>query len=278
MGTFESAEIVRTNDGRQYHIGVGADDIAPTILLCGDPARAYRVAKAFDRARQPITHREYVTITGVYKGLPLTVMATGMGPDNTEIALVELAQLQPQLTLIRIGSSGGLMKGIVIGSVVISTGAVRLENTTDAYVVPGYPAVPHVEVTLALVEAAARRKIPHTCGLTATAAGFYAPQARKVPGFPVRDPELPAKLDGMKVVNFEMESSVLFTLGTLAGARTGAVCAVYNNRHENRFIDEATMQLAEHRCIEVGLGAVEILAEMDRRRGQAPYWLPSMGV
>ncbi|MBI2345480.1 MAG: nucleoside phosphorylase [Deltaproteobacteria bacterium] len=278
MGTFESAEVVRTKEGRQYHIGAGPRDVASTILLCGDPARAHRVATYLTDTAKPITHREYVTITGKYRGHPVTVMATGMGPDNTEIAVVELAQLAPACTLIRIGSSGGLMQGIEIGSLVISTGAVRLENTSAAYVIDGYPAVAHIEVTLALMEAANRLGVKTTTGLTATAPGFYAPQARKVPGFPVRDPELPERLDAMKVVNFEMESSVLFTLGHLCGARAGTVCAVVNNRHQNRFISEEEMHTAEQRCIEVGLGAVEILAAMDARRGRAPIWLPSMGL
>lgn len=278
MGSFESAEIVCTKEGRQYHIGVGPRDIAPTILLCGDPARAHRIAQHFSQPRPPVTHREYVTITGVYKGLPLTVMATGMGPDNTEIAVIELAQLCQRPTLIRLGSCGGLMQGISLGELVVSTGAVRLENTTDSYVCDGYPAVPHVEVTLALLESARRLSIPTHAGLTATTPGFYAPQARKIPGFPVRDPELPARLDAMKVANFEMESSVLFVLGHLAGARTGAVCAVYSNRHLNQFIDEQAMRQAEERCIAVGLGAVEVLAAMDAQRGDAPSWLPSMGL
>lgn len=278
MGTYQSAEIVQNSEGRQYHIGCTAADLAPAILLCGDPARAHRVAGYFDEARPPITNREYVTITGRYQGRPLTVMATGMGPDNTEIAVVEITQLIAQPTLLRIGSCGALRQGIALGDLIISTGAVRLENTTAAYVCDGFPAVPHHETVVALLEACRRRQFPHHCGITATAPGFYAPQARKVPGFPVRDPELPAKLDAMGVANFEMEASALFTLGGIAGARTGAVCAVYANRHVNVFIDDATKHLAEQRCIEAGLSAIEILAAMDQRRGSAPYWLPSMGI
>lgn len=278
MGTFESAEIVRTKEGRQYHIGCAPGDVAPIVLLCGDPARAHRVAGYFTEVKKPITCREYVTITGNYRGIPTTVMATGMGPDNTEIAVVELSQIVKHPTLIRIGSCGALRKGIQLADLIVSSGAVRLENTTSQYVIEGYPAVPHFEVTMALLESAHRQRFPYHLGLTATAPGFYAPQARRVPGFPVRDPELPAKLDAMKVLNFEMEASALFTLGHLAGARTGAVCAVYGDRQANQFIDEATKEMAEQRCIETGLGAVEVLAAMDRKRGDAAYWLPSMGL
>jgi len=257
--SYRSAEIVSTAEGRQYHIGCAPGDVAPNILLCGDPARAHRVAEYFSKKGKPILSREYVTITGVYKGMPMTVMATGMGPDNTEIAFVELAQIVAHPTFIRIGSSGALKKGIEIGDLVISQAAVRLENTSTQYVVEGYPAFAHHEVIAALLEACRRQKVRHHLGITATAPGFYGAQARKVPGFPPRDPDLPAKLEAMNVANFEMESSCLFTLAALTGARAGAVCAIFANRHKNAFIDAATKELAERRCIEAGLAAFEIL-------------------
>ena len=276
--TFKSAELVSTKEGRQYHIGLAPGEVAPYILMCGDPARAYRVARYFDKANEPITSREYVTITGKYKGLPISVMATGMGPDNTEIALVELCQIVKCPTFIRIGSSGALKKGIELADLVISTGAVRLENTSTTYVLEGYPAVAHHEVVLALLEAAKDKKFPYHVGLTATAQGFYGAQARKVPGFPPRNPELLSQLDQMNVSNLEMETSCLLTLATLAGHRAGAVCAIYANRHKNEFIDSETKDLAEKRCLETGLKAFEILAKIDKARGKQPYWLPSMGL
>jgi uridine phosphorylase len=115
-------------------------------------------------------------------------------------------------------------------------------------------------------------------GLTATAQGFYGAQARKVPGFPPRNPELLSQLDQMNVSNLEMETSCLLTLATLAGHRAGAVCAIYANRHKNEFIDSETKDLAEKRCLETGLKAFEILAKIDKARGKQPYWLPSMGL
>ncbi len=278
MKKFKSAEIVATKEGKQYHIGCGPGDVAPNILLCGDPARAHRVARYFSEAGEPITAREYVTVTGKYHGMPMTVMATGIGTDNTEIAFIELSQIVKNPTIIRIGSSGALKKGIELGELVISTGAVRLENTSTAFVVEGYPAVANHEVVLALLEAARRNRFPHHVGLTATAPGFYGAQARKVPGFPPRDPELPAKLDAMNVSNFEMEASCLFTLASLSGARAGAVCAIYANRHKNEFIDGETMDAAEKRCIETGLAAFEVLAMMDAAKEDSKWWTPSMGL
>lgn len=276
--TFKSAELVSTQEGRQYHIGLAPGEVAPYILMCGDPARARRVAKYFDEAKREITSREYVTITGKYKGLPISVMATGMGPDNTEIAIVELSQIVKNPTFIRIGSSGALKKGIELADLVISTGGVRLENTSTNYVVEGYPAVANHEVILALLEAAKQLKCPYHVGLTATAPGFYGAQARNVPGFPPRNPELLGQLDQMNVSNLEMETSCLLTLATLAGHRAGAVCAIYANRHKNEFIDSETKDLAEKRCLETGLKAFEFLARIDKAKKNEKYWLPSMGL
>ena len=275
--TFQSAEIVATASGQQYHIGCGPGDVAPYILLCGDPARAHRTATYFEEAREPKTYREYVTITGTYHGIPISVMATGIGTDNTEIAFVELHQIVKNPTMIRIGTSGGLKRGMGLGDLVISSGAVRMENTSTAFVVEGYPAVAHYECVVALLEAAAQKKFPHHVGLTASTSGFYGAQGRRVPGFPPRDPEIPAKLDAMNVLNFEMEASCLFTLGALTGIRTGAVCAAINNRHLNVFIDSDGLARAEQNTIETGLAAIEILSNMDQRRGNATCWLPSMG-
>lgn len=280
MTTFESAEIVRTPEGRQYHIGLASSEVAPTCVLVGDPARAGKVAARFDAGsiRYHRTSREYVAYTGAYQGIPLTVLATGIGNDNTEIAIVEYCQLVERPTFIRCGSSGALQPPIALGDLVISTGAVRLDNTTSYFVVEGYPALAHHEVTLALIEACEAEGVRYHMGITASAPGFYGAQARQVPGFPVRFPDLPQQLERMNVANFEMETSALFVLASLRGVRAGAVCAVYANRHENRFIDTDSKDRAEARCIGAGLRAVVTLAAMDRARGEAARWRPSHGL
>lgn len=276
-GTFESAEIVRDGEGRQYHIGLRPQDVADVCILVGDPARAERIAKRMDSVRFEAREREYVTFTGTWAGEPLTVMSSGIGCDNIEIAVIEYCQLVERPTFIRVGSSGALDPGLALGDLVISTGAVKLEGTTQFFVPEGYPAVAHHEVVLALAEAAAQLGAPHDLGLTASAAGFYGAQGRNVPGFPVRFPELPGQLARMGVKNFEMETSALFCLSTLRGVRAGAVCAIYAQRQANAFVTKDTKMQAEARCIDVGLKAVEVLRAMDRARGDAPRWLPSHG-
>jgi len=280
--SYQSAQIVKTAAGKKYHVGTGPGDVAPSILLVGDPARAEKVAQHFDEVTVRRANREYVTLTGTYRGQPLTVTATGIGCDNTEIAVVELTQCVEQPTFLRVGSSGALVEGIGLGDLVISTGAVRLESTSTYFVPEGYPAVAHHEVVLALVEGAARvlpaggRKA-HV-GLTATAAGFYGAQGRQVPGFPPRDPELPARLGGLGVLNLEMEASLLFTLARLRGLRAGAVCAIYASRTADQFVDTDAKDAAEAACIQVGLAAFETLWRMDAARGQEPAWRPSHGL
>lgn len=278
MSTYQSAEVVKSKEGRQYHIGVGPGELAPMILLCGDPKRAYRTAEYFQQAGTPITNREYVTITGVYQGIPITVMATGMGTDNTEMAVVESGQLVERPTYIRIGTSGGLHNDIRIGDQLISTGALRYEMTSTFFVPEQFPALAHHEVILALAEAATRKKIPHHLGLTATAAGFYGAQGRRIPGFPPRDTGLIDELIRVGVWNFEMEASCLFSLATLSGARAGCVCGVINERQRNVFASTEQIAATERNTIELGLETVVVLAQMDRQRGESRYWLPSMGL
>ena len=258
-----SAEIVKTRAGRQYHIGVAPGEAAPYILLCGDPARAERTAARFDRVRVRRANREFVTFTGTLDGVPISVMGTGIGPDNMEIAVVELSQVAPNASFIR------------IGDLVISSGAVRLENTSTYFVEEGYPAVAHHEPLLALIEATAGKRAH--LGITASAPGFYGAQGRRVPRFPPRRPDLPRDLARQNVANFEMEISALFTLASLAGMRAGAVCAVFADRGRNRFISPAVKKKAEGDVIEAGLGAVRVLARIDaekKRRG-LKHWYPA---
>lgn len=277
---FESAQVVKTAEGRQYHIGMAPGEVAPYILLCGDPARAERVSKLFASVELERRNREYVAFTGLSNpgGVPITVMATGIGTDNTEIAVVELSQCVESPAMIRIGSCGALQADMELGSLVISTGALKLESTSDYFVPPGYPAIAHHEILMAQIEAASKLNLSWRAGITATACGFYGAQGRSVPGFKPRFPELPEQLESMGILNLEMETSLLLTLASLRGIRAGSVCAIYANRHHDVFIDTATKERAELDCIKVGLETVELLARMDVRRGKEPFWRPSHGI
>jgi uridine phosphorylase len=251
---------------RQYHIDLERGELAEYILLVGDPGRVAKTAAHFDSVVVERSNREIRTVTGTYDGMPISVMSTGMGPDNIEIVMAEVMEITQQPTLIRIGSSGAIQPEIGVDDLVISTGAVRLENTTDYYVHPGYPAIAHRDVVWALESACRERGFAYHVGLTATASGFYAPQGRAMRTLPVRYPQLADELRSQRVANFEMESSALFILAGLAGFRAGTVCAVFAQRIEGTFPEGAAKEAAEARCIDAGLTGIHLLWEMDRQQ------------
>lgn len=275
---FRSAERVETAGKRQYHIGLAPADVAPTILLAGDPARVEKASRKLDVVERRVANREFVTVTGAFKGVPVSVMSTGIGPDNMEIAVVELAQIAPKATLLRIGSCGSLTKAATVGDLIVSSAAVRLENTTSYFVHEGYPAAGDYEALMALVGACADLRLRHVVGITASAPGFYGAQARNVPGFPPRWPDLPRDLARQKVANFEMEVSALFVMASLAGMRAGAVCAVFASRHEDRFVSPAQKAKAEDAVIRAGLQAAVRLSKLDadKKRRRIKRWFPAV--
>ncbi len=270
------------SEGRQYHIGLRPGDVAPSILLVGDPSRARRVAEThFESFGEPFSEREFVTYTGRYRGRPMSVMGTGMGAANTEIAIIELCQCfddPTQLAMIRAGSCGALRPEIGLGELIVTQASYRLEETSLAFVGPGYPAAAHPEAIMSLLWAADEIGAAHHLGVTATAPGFYGAQGRELPGFPPRDNDIESKLARQGVSNLEMETSALLTLATLRGFRAGAVCATYANRVHDTFIGADDKPLAEQRCIEVGLRSLDLLAQLAERRPGKPCWHPGIGI
>jgi uridine phosphorylase len=254
-----SADAPTLGENRQYHIGLKKGEAADFIFLCGDPERVYKVAKHFDSVEFEVKNREYITLTGSLNGRRISVMGTGIGPDNTEIAVVELCQIVENPTFIRIGSTGSLQKHIGIGELVISTAAVRLENTSTFYVPKGYPAVAHFDVIKALTESAQKLGTKHHVGIAATLPGFYGAQGRSMPGFEPRTPNLWAELSAVNVLNFEMEASCLLTLAAMRNFRAGVVCAVFANRPKNEFIAATEKEAAEQNAIKVALGTLDYL-------------------
>lgn len=275
-----SATAPRGNDSRLYHIGLRPGEVAPLILLVGDPSRAQRVAEThFDTHDGPVAEREFVTYTGTHRGRRMSVMGTGMGAANTEIAVIELCQLfddPTQIAMIRAGSCGALRAEIGLGELIVTHAAYRLEETSLSFVGPGYPAAAHPEAIMALLWAADEIGVVHHLGVTATAPGFYGAQGRELPGFPPRETNIEAKLARQGVTNLEMETSALLTLASLRGFRAGAVCATYANRVHDTFISGPEKPLAEQRCVEVGLRALDRLAQLAEQRAGKPCWHPGL--
>jgi uridine phosphorylase len=255
---------------RQYHIALERGELAEYVVLVGDPGRVARVSALWDAVEVERSNREITTATGTYRGMRVSAMSTGMGPDNVEIVLAEVMEITDRPTFVRVGSSGALQPEIELGDLIVSIGAVRLENTTDFYVHPGYPAIAHRDVVWALEAACQERGYAHHLGLTATASGFYAPQGRAMRTLPVRYPQLAEDLRRQRVANLEMESSALFVLTALAGLRAGTVCAAYAQRIDGTFLEGAAKEAAEARCIDAGLTGIHLLWQKDQEQDGDP--------
>ena len=266
MTHLSQADAPRTGE-RQYHIALERGELSEYVLLVGDPGRVAKVAARWDSIEVERSNREITTATGTYRDMRVSCMSTGMGTDNVEIVMAEVMEITDAATFVRVGSSGALLPEIGLGDLIVSTGAVRLENTTDAYVHPGFPAVAHRDVVWALEQACRDGGHPYHVGLTATASGFYAPQGRQMRTLPVRYPELADELRRQRVANLEMESSALFVLAHLAGLRSGTICAAYAQRTDGTFLEGAAKEAAEARCIDAGLAGIHLLWEVDTARG-----------
>jgi uridine phosphorylase len=241
---------------RQYHIGLSQGDVANRILIAGDPERIRRAAERLDQIDGEWTCREFLTISGLWKGQPVSLMATGIGASNIEIALIELSAIVTNPVIIRAGSCGGLDPQIELGDLVVSWAAVRMENTSTTFVPEGYPAVAHPEVIQALLESARHNERRAHLGITATAPGFYGAQGREVPGFPPRNPDVIEELARIGVSNMEMEASTLFTLASLKKWRAGCVCTVFGRRHHDQFVPHEDKPGLEDACVDVALDAL----------------------
>ena len=295
------SELIVVEGGRIYHLGLTPDQIAKQVLVVGDPARADLVAGHFDSVKHEVGNREYVTRTGTYNGMPVTVIATGIGTDNNEITLVEAFGLNEfdleqktrnegaePLTVIRIGTSGGPQEDVELGTLAIAKYGLGLDNTGMFYEF----AAPDGTVTRIedeayrilteatpddrrfkgklhpyasklspeVVEALAKHAVGDSVvGITASSSGFYGCQGREIPGLPITVPGLQEHLaeldvDGNRVVNFEMETSLLGHLTGLMGYRGGTICAVIANRPRGTFMEDYSPAI--HRAIETALDAM----------------------
>ncbi|MFB6178865.1 MAG: nucleoside phosphorylase [Halorientalis sp.] len=264
------------NDDEQYHLQVGPDDVADTVLLPGNPERIEKITADWDDTREQAHHREYRTATGTYEGTPISVTSTGIGSPSAAIAVEELARVGAD-TFIRVGSCGAIREEASVGDLVITRGAVRQEGTSDEYVREDYPAVADHAVVAALVAAADRLGYDYHVGLTCSTDSFYAGQGRPgFEGFEARGSQgLVEELRAANVLNFEMEASTILTLANVYGLRAGAVCTVYANRVTGEFRTEGERKAAKTASL-----ATHLLANMDERvrEAGAQAWHAGLGI
>lgn len=256
-----SASKASTEEGLQYHIRCKPGDVAEFVLLPGDPERVPWIASFWDEQREVARHREYVTYTGRYKGVPISCTSTGIGGPAAAIAIEELLRVGAS-TFIRVGTTGAIQPDIEVGDIIIATGAVRLDGTSKQYVRVEYPAFAHFEVVSALIQAAESLGARYHVGIVASTDSFYTGQAR--PGYRQYEQswmrDLIPDLQKAGVLSFEMEASTLFTLSNIYGARAGAVLAAVANRIKNELVENAGVEMA----IRVANEAVKILHEWDQ--------------
>ena len=249
-------------EGLQYHIHCKKGDVAPYVLMPGDPWRVPKVAKHWTRKRKIAFNREYQTYTGKIGRVPISCTSSGLGSTPLAVAFEELVAVGAE-TFIRIGTTACMQRDAKIGDFIISTGAVRLDGASKDYVRPEYPAVAHYQVVNALIRAAEKLKVNYHVGITASTDTFYCGQGREgykgyLPSF---QKDLLKDLQKARVLNFEMEASCLFTLSSLFGKRAGAVCVVIVDRVRDKF--KITDEM-EEMVGKIGTEAVRILGRKDK--------------
>jgi len=252
------AETMSDSEGRQYHIGLKKGELASRIMLAGDPDRIEIGKKLFDKIELETRRREFRCITGTVNGARMSLLSTGIGPDNTEIAVIEACQIVKDPVFIRVGTCGALQKFVRPGDQVISTGSIAYENTSTFFVPDCFPAIASIDVVLELERACNELELEHHIGLTATTPGFYGSQGRKIGKF---EP-LPFKIEDLQkwnVLNFEMESSCLFRLAMIGGAKAGTICATYNNRITDEMISSKQKKPAQEGTIRAAMLALSRL-------------------
>jgi uridine phosphorylase len=267
MPVIKNADLLTCEDGSNYHLALQPQQLADTVIIVGDPDRVGLISNHFDTVECRISNREFNTHTGMLNGKRISVLSTGIGTDNIDIVMNELdalanidlpsRRIKPEhktLNVIRIGTSGSIQADVPVGSFALSSYGLGLDNLLHFY--------DNGSNTLDLQMSGAFMK--HTGwnenlskpyfvkgseelirkfekgtikGITATAPGFYGPQGR-VLRLGLANPELNEKIKSFRykderVINFEMETSALYGLGSLLNHRVMTVCALIANRATN---------------------------------------------
>lgn len=270
---FAESELIINNDGSCFHLHLRPEQLADKVILVGDPGRVSTVAAHFDSKECEVSSREFHTITGTYKGKRITCQSTGIGCDNIDIVVNELDTLaninyqtreendtHRALTLVRIGTCGGLQPFTPTGTFIASVKSIGFDGLLNFYdgrncvcdldmeeafkqhmkwnPLLGAPYVAQADTTL--IDRVAQDDMVR--GYTIACGGFYGPQGRQL-RIPLADPQQNEKVesfeyDGMRICNFEMESSALAGLSALLGHHAMTCCMVIANRYAQKMNTE----------------------------------------
>ena len=267
-----ASELILNPDGSVYHLNLHPEDISHNVIFVGDQERVEKITKHFDSIEVSKQKREFKTQTGIYKGKRITVMSTGIGPDNIDIVMNELDALVnvdlktrtikkelTSLNIVRIGTSGSLQTDIPCDSIVMSQYGLGLDNMLRSYLID---TISETEIENAFIQQTnwdLRKGRPYVIagskslekrfesntifkGFTGTAGGFYGPQGR-VLRLGIQDPELNAKMDsfnfnGTRMTNLEMETAAIYGLGKLLGHNCLSLNAIIANRASGTFSED----------------------------------------
>lgn len=266
---YPASELVLDAKGRVYHLGLHPENLAETVILVGDQDRVSLISSFFDTVEYQSQHREFVCHTGTYRGKRISVLSTGIGTDNIDITINELDALvnidlekrtdkteKTALRLIRIGTCGILQPEIPVHSYILSSHAYGLDNVAHFYPFEfnqvekeiaanltthlGLPATiqPYCSKASEELTELLRSDLTHE-GITVTSSGFYGPQGRSL-RLGLRNADINEQLtafryEGLRVMNFEMESSALFALGKAMGHQCTTICLGVANRPNMQF-------------------------------------------
>ncbi len=248
--------------GKQYHIGVGPEDIGKYVILPGDPKRCAKIAKYFDDPKLVGDSREYVTYTGYLNGKKVSVTSTGIGGPSASIAMEELVACGAH-TFIRIGTCGGMQLDVKSGDVAVATGAIRAEGTTKEYAPIEFPAVPTLDVVNALVQACKNLGADYHTGVVQCKDAFYG-QHR--PETLPNGQELLRKWDAwlkLGTIASEMESAALFIVASYLHVRVGSCFLVVANQERAKAGLDNPQVHDTDKAIRVAVEAIKLLIAED---------------
>ena len=279
MKRLKESELILNPDGSLYHLLLRPEHLAGKIILVGDPQRVPLVSSFFDKVEFVFENREIITHTGYLNNVRLTVMSTGMGPDNIDIVMNELDALvnvdlntrtikekHTSLDIVRLGTSGALQADIPIDSFVMATHGLGIDGLLHFYKhgdisddkmagafekqVRWPKALPEPYVIKGSESLEAMLGEGFIKGITITAPGFYGPQGREIrlkAAYPEMNERISAfRYNDQRIINFEMETSALYAFGKMLGHSTLTVCSILANRINETYSQnpkEATLKL-----------------------------------
>jgi len=246
---------MRTPDGTMPHIGLKPGEVAPHVLTCGSLERVEKSKELLEHPKRFQSRRGFVTYTGAYKGLSVTVATTGVGSPSMVIATEELFAVGGEV-VIRCGSCAAFHENVPVGGMVVATGSVREEGTSKFYAPIEYPAVADFNLTMAICRAADRLNYSYQLGIVRASDDFYVE---------ANTPDLYKKWKALGVLAKEMEASALFVMASVLGFPAGLILTAGTNylEKESAYAGQKKREYleGEMRMLETGMEALRLFAD-----------------